>query len=187
MNQTNRQSVSQSRQVCCKNGDSAAVSHALSNKSTLNLKRNIALEGKNKNKQKPTVQCANTYMCMYLCISAIIIVLDAEQNHDQCLIKKCLCHEHLAPFLTYSLPSFKFLLFFFCCSELYLADVACTLFNSFLICGTMLPLSIYSAKILLQVQMYTVHACTRYTHVAQGCQPYFLCERLCVELEIDVY
>ena len=38
-------------------------------------------------------------------------------------------------------------------SELYLADVAGALFISFLICATMLPLSIYSAKILLQVSL----------------------------------
>lgn len=34
--------------------------------------------------------------------------------------------------------------------ELYLADVAGALFNAALICGTMLPLSIYTSKILLQ-------------------------------------
>ncbi|CAI8029171.1 Zinc transporter 6 [Geodia barretti] len=34
--------------------------------------------------------------------------------------------------------------------ELYLADVAGALFNTALICGTMLPLSIYCGKILLQ-------------------------------------
>lgn len=38
-----------------------------------------------------------------------------------------------------------------CHSALYLADVAGSLFISALICGTMLPLAIYSAKILLQV------------------------------------
>ena len=37
------------------------------------------------------------------------------------------------------------------CSELYLADVTGALFISALICGTMLPVSFYTAKILLQV------------------------------------
>ena len=39
-------------------------------------------------------------------------------------------------------------------SELYLADVTGALFISALICGTMLPLSIYTAKILLQVKKW---------------------------------
>ena len=38
-------------------------------------------------------------------------------------------------------------------SELYLADVAGAIFNSALICGTMLPLSVYCGKILLQVEV----------------------------------
>ena len=36
-------------------------------------------------------------------------------------------------------------------SELYLADVVCALFNAMLMCCVMLPLSVYSGKILLQV------------------------------------
>ena len=40
-------------------------------------------------------------------------------------------------------------------SELYLADVAGALFSSALICGTMLPFSIYTGKILLQVNEHS--------------------------------
>lgn len=39
------------------------------------------------------------------------------------------------------------------CSDVHLADVTAALFNSALMCGTMLPLSIYSGKILLQVPL----------------------------------
>ena len=49
-------------------------------------------------------------------------------------------------------------------SELYLADVAGAIFNSALICGTMLPLAVYCGKILLQV----------------GSRPYILC--YCVDI-----
>lgn len=49
-------------------------------------------------------------------------------------------------------------------SELYLADVAGAMFNSALICGTMLPLAVYCGKILLQVGLVISHS-VLYVHV----------------------